>query len=101
MTVTVTEFRLARRGGFGDCHRVSVRRGPHDQRMIAIDQPILIELDLHPRATAEDLQHELGGGAPLATIRRWLSAHEGWLVVREAAGWRLSPQGESFLTALD
>ena len=69
--------------------------------MIAIDQPLLIELDLHPRATVEDLADGLRGQAPLATIRRWLSAHEGWLVVREAAGWRLSPQGERFLAALD
>ena len=68
--------------------------------VITIDQALLIELDLHPRATAEDLQHAVVG-APLATISRWLRAHEGWLVVREAAGWRLSPQGEGFLTALD
>lgn len=69
--------------------------------MIAIDQPLLLELDLHPAATAEQLQHELGGQPPLATIRRWLRAHEGWLVVRESAGWRLSPQGEGYVSPLD
>jgi hypothetical protein len=69
--------------------------------MIAIDQALLFELDAHPRATPEDLQHALRGEAPLQAIARWLRAHEGWLVVREAAGWRLSPQGESFLAALD
>ena len=52
-------------------------------------------------ATAEELQHALSDQAPLAAIARWLRAHEGWLVVREAAGWRLSPQGEGFLAALD
>jgi hypothetical protein len=69
--------------------------------MIAIDQALLFELDAHPRATPEDLQHALRGEAPLQAIARWLRAHEGWLVVREAAGWRLSPQGEGFLAALD
>ena len=69
--------------------------------MIAIDQELLLELDAHPQATTEDLEHALRGKAPLASIARWLRAHEGWLVVREAAGWRLSPQGEGFLAALD
>jgi hypothetical protein len=69
--------------------------------VIAIDQALLLELDSRPSATPEDLQHALRGEAPLAAIARWLRAHEGWLVVREAAGWRLSPQGEGFLTALD
>ena len=52
--------------------------------MIAIDQPLLLELDAHPRATAEELQHALRDEAPLAAIARWLRAHEGWLVVQEA-----------------
>jgi len=69
--------------------------------MIAIDQALLIELDAHPLATDEDLGRRLQGLAPLAAITRWLRAHEGWLVVREAAGWRLSAQGEGFLAALD
>ena len=69
--------------------------------MTTIDQALMVELDLHPRATAEDLQRYLRDQAPLTTIRRWLRAHEGWLVVREAVGWRLSSQGERFLTALD
>lgn len=69
--------------------------------MIAIDQALLLELDARPLATAEDLQRRLPGLAPLAAIARWLRAHEGWLVVHEAAGWRLSPQGEDFLEALD
>jgi hypothetical protein len=69
--------------------------------MIAIDQALLLELDARPSATPEDLQRALHGEAPLAAIARWLRAHEGWLVVRESAGWRLSPQGEGFLTALD
>ena len=70
--------------------------------MIAIDQALLIELDTHPSATPEDLEHALRGEAPLAAIARWLGAHEGWLVVREAAGrWRLSAQGEGFLAGLD
>lgn len=69
--------------------------------MITIDQALLLELDAHPRATPEDLQRYLAGSAPLAAIARWLRAHEGWLVVRENAGWRLSAQGEGFLTALD
>lgn len=69
--------------------------------MIAIDQALLFELDAHPRATAEELETALRGEAPLQTIARWLRAHEGWLVVRDAAGWRLSPQGEGFLAALD
>jgi hypothetical protein len=69
--------------------------------MIAIDQALLLELDAHPWATTEELEHALHGAAPLVAVARWLRAHEGWLVVREAAGWRLSPQGEGFLTALD
>ena len=69
--------------------------------MIAIDQALLLELDSHPRATPEELQLALHGEAPLPAISRWLRAHEGWLVVRDAAGWRLSAQGESFLAALD
>jgi len=69
--------------------------------MITIDQALLLELDAHPRSTAEDLQRYLSGAAPVAAIARWLRAHEGWLVIREATGWRLSQQGESFLTALD
>jgi hypothetical protein len=34
-------------------------------------------------------------------VLRWLRSHEGWLVRRDARRWRLSPQGESFLAALD
>jgi hypothetical protein len=68
---------------------------------MAIDQALLLELDAHPWATTEELERALHGAAPLAAVARWLRAHEGWLVVREAAGWRLSPQGEGFLTALD
>lgn len=69
--------------------------------MIAIDQALLLELDARPFATPEDLQRRLHGSAPLVAIVRWLRAHEGWLVMHEAAGWRLSPQGEDFLEALD
>ena len=68
---------------------------------MAIDQALLLELDAHPSATAEELEHALHGAAPVAAVSRWLRAHEGWLVVQEAAGWRLSSQGEGFLTALD
>jgi hypothetical protein len=68
---------------------------------MAIDQALLLELDAHPWATTEELELALNGAAPLAAVARWLRAHEGWLVVREATGWRLSPQGETFLTALD
>jgi hypothetical protein len=68
---------------------------------VAIDQALLLELDAHPSATTEELEDALHGTAPLAAVARWLRAHEGWLVVREATGWRLSPQGETFLTALD
>ncbi len=68
---------------------------------MAIDQALLLELDAHPSATTEELQDALQGAAPLAAVARWLRAHEGWLVVREAAGWRLSSQGEGFLAALD
>ena len=68
---------------------------------MAIDQALLLELDAHPWATTEELQTALMGAAPLAAVARWLRAHEGGLVVREAAGWRLSTQGEGFLTALD
>ena len=69
--------------------------------MLTIDQALLLELDAHPYATAEDLQRSLRGEASLAAVARWLRAHEGWLVVREAARWRLAPQGERFLAALD
>jgi hypothetical protein len=69
--------------------------------MIAIDQALLLELDAHPLVTAEDLERRLPGLASLSAIVRWLRAHEGWLVVHEAAGWRLSAQGEHFLAALD
>ena len=69
--------------------------------MPTIDQALLIELDAHPCATPEELQAYLRGQAPLGAISRWLRAHEGWLVVREAARWRLAPQGEGFLAALD
>ena len=68
---------------------------------MAIDQALLLELDAHPQATTEELELALHGAAPLAAVARWLRAHEGWLVVREAAGWRLSSQGEGFLAALD
>jgi hypothetical protein len=68
--------------------------------MLTIDQAMLVELDLHPHATVEELQGYLRG-TPLAAITRWLRAHEGWLVVQDAAHWRLAPQGEGFLTALD
>jgi hypothetical protein len=69
--------------------------------MLTIDQALLLELDAHPDATAEDLHRYLRNQAPLNAIARWLRAHEGWLVIREAARWRLAPQGESFLAALD
>ena len=69
--------------------------------MLTIDQALLLELDRHPYATAEELQRSLRGEASLAAIGRWLRAHEGWLVLCEAARWRLAPQGERFLTALD
>ncbi len=69
--------------------------------MPTIDQALLLELDAHPYATPEELQAYLRGQAPLGEIARWLRAHEGWLVVREAMGWRLSASGERFLTALD
>ena len=69
--------------------------------MPTIDQALLIELDAHPYATPEELQAYLRGQAPLGAISRWLRAHEGWLVVREAARWRLAPHGERFLAALD
>jgi hypothetical protein len=65
-----------------------------------LDQELLLELDRHPRSTAEELSGYLRG-APLAAVARWLRAHEGWLVVRDAMRWRLSSQGERFLTALD
>ena len=78
----------------------SVRPRRDDLCVITIDQALLIELDLHPRATAEELGQSLPEAAP-ATIARWLRAHEGWLVQRDDAGWTLSPQGEGFLTALD
>jgi hypothetical protein len=66
-----------------------------------IDQALLLELDRHPRSTAEELSEYLLGEAPFAAVLRWLRAHEGWLVVRDTLRWRLSPQGESFLAALD
>jgi hypothetical protein len=69
--------------------------------MRTIDQAVLLELDLHPRSTAEELSGYLRGEAPLAVVLRWLRAHEGWLVVRDAMRWRLSSQGEGFLAALD
>jgi hypothetical protein len=69
--------------------------------MLTIDQALLLELDAHPDATAEDLHRYLHREAPLNAIARWLRAHEGWLVVRDAARWRLAPQGETFLAALD
>ena len=69
--------------------------------MAIVDQALLLELDAHPSATAEELEHALHGATPLPAVAHWLSAHEGWLVVREAAGWRLSSQGEGFLAALD
>ena len=69
--------------------------------MRTIDQAVLLELDLHPRSTAEELSGYLRGEAPLAVVLRWLRRHEGWLVVREAMRWRLSSQGEGFLASLD
>ena len=69
--------------------------------MTTIDQALLLQLDLHPSSTAEELSGYLRGDAPLATVLRWLRAHEGWLVVREAMRWRLSAHGERFLAALD
>jgi hypothetical protein len=69
--------------------------------MSTIDQALLLELDLHPRSTAEELSGYLHGQAPIQAILRWLRSHEGWLVVRDAMRWRLSPQGERFLAALD
>ena len=69
--------------------------------MTTIDQALLVELDLHPSSTAEELSGYLGGQAPFAAVLRWLSAHEGWLVVRDAMRWRLSAHGERFLAALD
>jgi hypothetical protein len=69
--------------------------------MLTIDQALLLELDAHPDATAEDLHRYLQNAAPLTAIARWLRAHEGWLVVREATRWRLAPSGEGFLAALD
>jgi hypothetical protein len=66
-----------------------------------IDQALLIELDRHPSSTAEELTAYLHAEAPRADILGWLRAHDGWLVVREAMRWRLSPQGERFLAALD
>jgi hypothetical protein len=69
--------------------------------MLTIDQALLLELDAHPDATAEDLHRYLRKQAPVNAIARWLRAHEGWLVVCEATRWRLAPQGEGFLAALD
>lgn len=69
--------------------------------MAAIDQVLLLELDRHPRSTAEELSSYLRGEAPKAAVARWLRSHEGWLVRRDARRWRLSSQGESFLAALD
>lgn len=70
--------------------------------MATIDQAVLLELDLHPHSTVEELSDRLRSEAH--AVRRWLRAHEGWLVVHEAMGqarWRLSPLGERFLAALD
>jgi hypothetical protein len=67
----------------------------------SIDQALLLELDLHPSSTAEELSGYLRGEAPLTAVAWWLRSHEGWLVVRDAMRWRLSPQGEHFLAALD
>jgi hypothetical protein len=67
----------------------------------AIDQALLLELDRHPRSTAEELSRHLRGQAPKAVVVRWLRSHEGWLVRRDARRWRLSSQGETFLAALD
>jgi hypothetical protein len=69
--------------------------------MAAIDQTLLIELDRHPRSTAEELSGYLEDEAPRSAVLGWLREHDGWLVVREAMRWRLSPQGERFLAALD
>lgn len=69
--------------------------------MAAIDQALLLELDRHPSSTVEELSGYLRDEAPPATVKRWLRVHEGWLVLREAMRWRLSPQGEGFLAALD
>ena len=69
--------------------------------MAAIDQALLLELDRHPRSTAEELSGYLHGEAPKGVVVRWLRSHEGWLVRRDARRWWLSPQGESFLAALD
>jgi hypothetical protein len=69
--------------------------------MTTIDQALLLELDLHPRSTAEELSGYLRGEAPLGAVLRWLTTHEGWLVVRDAMRWRLSANGERFLAALD
>jgi hypothetical protein len=67
----------------------------------AIDQALLLELDRHPRSTAAELSRYLRGQAPRESVVRWLRSHEGWLVRRDARRWRLSPQGEGFLAALD
>lgn len=69
--------------------------------MSSIDQALLLELDRHPSSTAAELSGYLRGEAAGAAVIRWLRAHEGWLVVRDAMRWRLSPQGERFLAALD
>jgi predicted transcriptional regulator len=66
----------------------------------ALDQELLLELDRHPRSTAEELSGHLDGEPP-AAVRTWLRMHEGWLVERDAMRWRLSTQGERFLAALD
>jgi hypothetical protein len=67
----------------------------------SIDQALLLELDLHPSSTAEELSGYLRGEAGFTAVLRWLRTHEGWLVVRDAMRWRLSSQGERFLAALD
>ena len=73
----------------------------HRARVTSIDQALLLELDLHPCSTAEELSSYLRGEAPKAAVARWLRSHEGWLVRRDARRWRLSSQGETFLAALD
>jgi hypothetical protein len=72
----------------------------HRAAVATFDQELLLELDRHPRSTAAELAEYLRG-AQRPAVLRWLRAHEGWLVVRDAMRWRLSSQGERFLGALD